>query len=68
MKNAPEAEKALTQALALEPENLQYLESLARFYATENRLGKASKLAETIINLDSNNPFARQLLKYIENN
>ena len=65
MKRGPEAEKALTQAVTLEPQNLQYLTALARLYLGQNRLTKATELAEKMIAADPDNPLGRQLLEYI---
>jgi len=52
----------------LNRKNIQYLTALARLYLAENRLTKASELAEKRIAADPNNPIGRQLLEYIKKN
>ncbi|MBW1634878.1 MAG: tetratricopeptide repeat protein, partial [Deltaproteobacteria bacterium] len=61
------AAAALQRTVAIEPENINYLLAMAKFYLTQGQFSKAKSIAKQIITIDSGNPLGRQLLDYIEN-
>ena len=64
--NDEAAEAALSEALALEPEQFDYLYALLDFYARHDRLQEALGLADRMIAAHPDNPAGRELKAMIE--
>jgi Flp pilus assembly protein TadD len=60
------AEAALVSALALEPENPDYLLALADFYIKQNRLEEALAIADRMIAVDAARDTGREVRAHIE--
>jgi predicted CXXCH cytochrome family protein len=60
------SEAALGSALALEPENPDYLLALADFYINQNRLDEALVIADRMISLDAARDTGRRVRAHIE--
>ena len=65
MRQNAAAENSFVKAVAIAPENMQYLSALARLYLAEKRYDQAAELAEKMTITDPTNPVGRQLLEYI---
>lgn len=61
-----EGEKALLQALQLEPENREYFSTLANLYLSFRMTGRASQLATDILQSVPGHPDALELLRVLE--
>ena len=61
-----EAEAALGKALAIAPDNADYLTALAQFYLKRGRLREAQPLAERLIQSHPNHPAAARMKAFIE--
>jgi tetratricopeptide (TPR) repeat protein len=61
-----EAEAALGKALAIAPDNADYLTALAQFYLKRGRLREAQPLAERLIQSHPNHPAAARMRAFIE--
>ena len=61
-----EAEAALGKALAIAPDNADYLTALAQFYLKRGRLREAQPLAERLIQSHPNHPAAARRKAFIE--
>ncbi len=60
------AEKSLRMALALEPDNLEFLFALADFYLKRERWAEARAVAERMVAAHPDQPIGRRLLETIE--
>lgn len=63
-----EAEIALRKTVELEPQNMNYLQTVAKFYIKRKKLAQAKDIALQIIRIDPANSFGQQLLKFINTN
>jgi Tfp pilus assembly protein PilF len=61
-----EAERELLGALAVEPDNLDFLYAAADFYLKRGRLEEARRIAETMAEKHPSNRIGRDLLGFIE--
>jgi tetratricopeptide (TPR) repeat protein len=61
-----EAERALTRALEVEPENFDFLYALADFYVKRERVDAAARIAERLLAAYPEHPFARQVKAWAE--
>jgi len=61
-----EAERELLDALAVEPDNLDFLYAAADFYLKRGRLEEARRIAETMAEKHPSNRIGRDLLGFIE--
>ncbi len=68
LKRDNEAEKSLINALAIEPDNFDFLYALADFYISRNELQKAKNQADRIQALYPLNPQGIQLITYLNSN
>ncbi len=65
LKQDREAEAALGRALALEPENMDFLHALADFYFKRGRLSEAEQIAQRMTAADPSQTIGRQILEAI---
>jgi tetratricopeptide (TPR) repeat protein len=61
-----EAEAALRAALAIEPDNLDYLFALADFYLKRRQLPKAREIAEEMVARHPNRRIGHDILNHID--
>jgi Tfp pilus assembly protein PilF len=59
------AETALRKSIAIDPGNMQYLQTMARFYMARRKYAEAKIIAEQMAVVDPANPFSQQLLDFI---
>jgi Tfp pilus assembly protein PilF/ribosomal protein S27E len=60
-----EAETALRKTLEIDPRNMQYLQTMAKFYLARQNFSQAKEIADQMILADPANPLGRQLLDFI---
>ena len=68
LKKDSEAEAALSAALGIEPDNLEYLYALADFYLKRNKLHKAGRIAQEMIAKHPDQRIGHDIMKFVENN
>jgi predicted CXXCH cytochrome family protein len=68
MGNLPRAEASLAAALALEPQNLEYLYALADHYIKTGHFEEARPIAEEMMATHPEEPVGRQMLEFILRN
>ena len=63
LKRDSKAEAALTRALELEPDNMDYLYALADFYMKRGQWKKAEGIAKQMVEKYADHPMGHKLLK-----
>ncbi|MBL4903244.1 MAG: tetratricopeptide repeat protein, partial [Desulfocapsa sp.] len=65
LRRDKEAETALRKTIAIEPDNMNYLQTIAKFYMARQQFTHAKDIAEQMISTNPTNPFGQQLLIFI---
>lgn len=60
-----DAETALLRTIDIEPHNMNYLQTMARFYMARQNFVQARAIAEQMISTNPTNPLSQQLLIFI---
>jgi len=65
LRRDTEAETALKKTIEIEPRNMNYLQTMARFYMARQQFAQASGIAGQMILANPANPLGQQLLDFI---
>ena len=66
LRRDEDAEAALRKTTEIEPRNMNFLQTLAIFYMKRQQFNQAENIAKRMMIVAPDNPFALQLLDYIE--